>query len=163
MPVHELLYAFINLLALSLFLFFVLRKSIKRSLNDRKDDFIKKSEEALEYFNRSFAKLSETNQKLKNIKEDGENYLNSIKENSCIIAKKTIEDAQKTAKRIIVDAEQKGESEFKRTKNELKKDFVSAVMGETKSSLINKMDERIANAYIDEYSDAFKKQRTVNK
>lgn len=163
MPVSELLYAFINLLALSLFLFFVLRKSVKKSLSDRRDDFIKKSEEALQYSTKSLAKLSEANQKLKNIKEDGETYLNNIKENSYIVAQKTVEEAQKTAKMITVDAEQKGESEFKRTKNELKKAFVSTVISDVKNSLIKKIDERTTDAYIDEYSAAFKKERMVNK
>ncbi|MEI6092070.1 MAG: hypothetical protein WCQ47_00125 [bacterium] len=161
MPVHQLIYAFINLLALLAFLFFILRKNVATSLKNRKEDFIKRSQEADEYCNQSFVKLSEAKKKLEDINENGKTYLKSVKDNSELLAQKMIDDAQRIAKMTTTNAEQRGESELKRAKNELKKDFVSNVISETRKTLKTQVNEVAMNSYIDEYSAVFKDKKPV--
>ena len=159
MHVLPLIYAFLNLIILILFLYFVLRKTVKLSLLNRREDFIKKSKESHDYYNSTVGRLEGVKSKLSNIENDGVKYLNTITENSKKIGNDMVENAKKMASVIVDDAGQRAEAEFRHTRNKIVSSFVYKIIGDTRIKLKKDVNDVNRDEYIDEYSKLSKTER----
>jgi F0F1-type ATP synthase membrane subunit b/b' len=157
MPLLPLIYAFLNLVIIGVFLFFALRKTTRSFLVNRRDDFIKKSNESDRYYRESAEKLRTIRTKSLSIAEDGAAFLEQTKMNADKAAEKLMCDSKKMAEMIFKDVEHLAEAELKQTRNMVRSRFVSRLMGEAKTKIETRVNESRRSEYIDEYSTLAKK------
>jgi F0F1-type ATP synthase membrane subunit b/b' len=157
MPTLPLTYAFLNLFIFAVFLFFALRKTITTFLVNRRDDFIKKSDESERYYHESAEKLRAIRVKSLSITEDGAAFLEQTKNNAEKAGEKLINDSKRRAEIILKDVEHLADTELKQARNRIRSRFVSKVMSETKIKLGTRVNESSRREYLDEYSAVAKK------
>ncbi|MEI6079803.1 MAG: hypothetical protein WCQ53_04095 [bacterium] len=152
MPVLSLIYAFINLIILGLVLFFALRKSVGATLVNRKEDFIKKSKEAHDYYQESVKNFDQIQHRMSNIEQEAYTYLEETKNNANRLGIATIEDAKRAANVLIEDAKHLVGAEARQMRNKIREKFVSSIIEQTKVKLSTNVNDIKRNEYIDEYS-----------
>ena len=152
MPILSLTYAFINLIILGLVLFFALKKPVRVTLLDRREDFIKKSKEAHDYYQESIKKFDQIQQRMSNIDQDAFTYLDESKNNANRLGVATIEEAKRAANTLIEDAKHLVGAEARQMRNKVREKFVSSIIEQTKVKLNTSVNDTKRDEYIDEYS-----------
>lgn len=119
------IYALANILVVAAIIYFGARKGIAASLRDRSESIAKKLSETKNELARIKLEVEKARQDFAGLAQTKSQILNQVENEGRLLSAQLVQEAQKTAEKILTDAKQTAQNEFQQASQKLREKLVS--------------------------------------